>query len=36
MNACFDCDVWLDLRDEENIPMIGENQIFVQLQHLKS
>lgn len=31
-NASLNCDIWLDLKDEENVPMIAENQVFVQLQ----
>lgn len=32
MNNNLSCDVWLDLKDEESVPMVSENQIFVQLQ----
>jgi hypothetical protein len=31
MNGSLNCDIWLDLKDNENVPMISDNQIFVQL-----
>jgi hypothetical protein len=33
MNNNLNCDVWLDLRDEESVPMVSDSQVFVQLQH---
>lgn len=32
MNSRLDCDVWIDLQDEDTVPLVSGDKIFVQLQ----